>query len=73
MDSILIKLTAIGYQSSTAVQDFAEPKILLINPYKIFRIMTNKRGITEVVDESGRSVIYVQESPEEIYEMLNKN
>ncbi len=71
MDKILIKLTATGYQNSAAYQSFATPRTLLINPYKIFRVMANNKGLTEIVDESGRNVIIVKETPEEIYELIN--
>lgn len=71
MNQILIKLTATGYQSSAAYQSFSEPRTLLINPYKVFRIMINNKGLTEIVDESGRNTIIVKETPEEIYELIN--
>lgn len=73
MNQVLIKLTAVGCQTSTVTQYFSEAKTVLINPFKIMCVITNKKGVTEIRDEAGRNTVLVKESPEEIYEMLNKN
>lgn len=72
MNKILIKLTAVGCVDSTVTQYFSKPRTLLLNTYKILKIMVNNRGVTEVTDESGRNTFYVQETPEEIYNLITK-
>lgn len=69
---VFIKLTAIGCQTPVATQSFAESRTLLINPYKIMTVMANNKGITELRDELGKNIILVKETPEEIYDLINK-
>lgn len=71
MDNVLIKVTAIGYHSNVSTTYLESPKTTFVNSLKIWTIMPGNKG-TEIRDESGRNVLIVKESLEELEELLNK-
>lgn len=70
---MLIKVTAIGCHTNIADITFDAPRVSLINPYKILWAIPQKGKGTELkMDDSGKSTLFVQETPEEIYELFNE-
>lgn len=70
--NMLIKVTAVGIKTNISTNYFAEPLVTLINPFKIFCVIPVKGGNTELRDESGRNIILVKETPEEVYKLIQQ-
>lgn len=68
----IIKVTVLGFQTSVATTFFESPKISIFNSLKMWSAIPGKKG-TELRDELGRNVLIVKETPEEIYELVNKS
>lgn len=69
---MFIKVTAVGIKTNVSTNYFAEPLVTLVNPFKIFCVLPIKGGNTEVRDETGRNIIIVKETPDEIYELIKE-
>lgn len=66
---MLIKVTATSVRSSISTIYFSKPETILVNVYKIITVIPSKDGNTEIhLDETGRNILYVTETPEQIYE-----
>lgn len=70
---MLIKVTVVSYKTNIADITLDSPKVSLVNPLKIVWIIPKKGKGTELkLDDINKSTLIVLETPEEIYELLNK-
>lgn len=69
MNNTVIKVTAIGTQTNVSTVFFDVPKMAIINILKIWTVLPDKKG-SAIRDESGKNILFVQETPEQIYELM---
>lgn len=70
---MLIKVTAIGLKDNVATTFYPEPKTVLLNSFKMVSVVPISEGKTEVrMDEFGKTIYYIKETPEEVYELSKK-